>query len=267
MLLASCRKELADEEELGNKFTFWDVSLDSAGDVDNSPLSSDEFREELKGKSVLTLVHGYNNQFLDVARAYEIIEQKAEHHIGDYYDRVVGFTWPGGDGPLDWYSAKRRAGIVAARFGWLLDYMGQFTDCIDTMSHSLGARVTMKALTELAPATVRYNFLLASAVDNESIEAGEAYHAALHAVDGSIVFHSKHDDVLRFAYSAAEWDYALGYLGPENPGDLMANAPTCYVANCKRVIGGHGQYKYTDAVYSFIAEWIDADSMDQFVTL
>ena len=81
--------------------------------------------------------------------------------------------------------------------------------------------------------------LLASAVDNESLERGEEYFVANRKVRNSFVFHSRHDQVLGFAFRIAEFDRALGQNGPENPGDIMDHSSHTLVINCKNKIRGH----------------------------
>jgi esterase/lipase superfamily enzyme len=203
-----------------------------------------------KKKKVLLLTHGYNNEFEAVVRAYDIIDKKRRTQLKDQYDAVVGYTWPGGNNPLDWYVPKQRAGLVGSRFAANLKLFKNAGTTIDLMTHSLGARVALVALGITPKNSVRNHFLVASAVDNESIEKGEAYYRGTKQVTTSAVFHSKRDPVLRYVYRAAEWDRALGSTGPEDPSDIINFSPNVKVFNCRRIVGGHGGYKRTDRVYA-----------------
>lgn len=269
MLFVSSRKQLTNEDEIGPT-TYWEFDIDGqvADDDDRHEISLPALLNRVAGKSVLVLVHGYNNELEDIVRAYDMIRELVGQHLNDWYDEVIGFTWPGGDSPIDWYPPKRRAGVIAPRFARFVDALAPRVAAVDLMSHSLGARVVLGALNRLRANTVRANFLTASAVDNETIETGEKFFpAVLNAATESIVFHSKLDWVLRSAYRLAEWDNPLGLFGPENPGIVMDDLPNVYVANCKNVINSHGEYKSESSIYRFIDRWLNGQVTSQFVTL
>ena len=231
-------------------------------------ISLADVRDFVSGKSVLLLVHGYNNEFADIVRAYDIIQSKVSTYLDDWYDAVIGFSWPGGDSPVDWYGPKRRAGVVGPRLAQFLRQISPHTGSIDLMSHSLGARVVLGALNLVPAGTVRANFMTASAVDNEVIEPYQKYFAAVQSgATESVVFHSKNDFVLKSAYRLAEWDNPLGLFGPENPAAVIEHLPNVTVGNCKNIINGHGEYKNSDAIYQFIDKWMQGNVATQFTTL
>ena len=271
MLFISTRKELDNEDQLGPT-SYWDIPIvnqverpQAAG---RQELSLADLRSAVAGKSVLILVHGFNNEFEDIIRAYDVIDSKIGAHLSDWYDEVIGFTWPGGDSPLDWYAPKRRAGVVGPRLAQFLKSITDDAVTIDLMSHSLGARVVLGALNLLPADSVRANFMTASAVDNEVIEPHQKYFSAVRTgATESVVFHSKNDSVLKSAYRLAEWDNPLGLFGPENPGAVIEHLPNVTVGNCKNVIGGHGDYKTSDDIYRFIGQWMMGNVDTQFLTL
>lgn len=269
MLFVSTRKDLNNEDRMGPT-SYWD--LDIQDQLENSgnrvKLDADTFLDRIRGKSILTLIHGYNNEFEDIVRAYGMIQSKVHENLDEWYDEVVGFTWPGGDSRLDWYEPKRRAGVVAPRLAQLISLAGPEIENIDLMSHSLGARVALGALNIVEPSAVRANFLTASAVDNEDIEIEEKYfYAVKSGAIESIVFHSKRDGVLKSAYRIAEWDNPLGLFGPEDPWSVMEHLPNVFVGNCKNIISGHGEYKTSDEIYRFINDWMKGKVKTQFSTL
>jgi len=142
------------------------------------------------------------------------------------------------------------------------------------MGHSMGVRVVLKALKSQSTKIARNVFTMAAAVDNDSIEVGEDFYDATGNSDSVIVFHSKNDRVLKYAYSGAEFDYALGLLGPEDPNDIITHSspgnpatPSVYVVNCKKRIHAHGAYKRTDQVYTYIAAFLAGSATGQFETL
>ncbi len=267
MYFISSRVNLDNEDRIAAKDTYWNVTVKRGMATKRKRISRSEFSAAMRKKYVLLLVHGYNNEFEDVVRSYDIIRRNTKVHLARYYDEVVGYTWPGGDDPLDWYGAKRRAGSVGARFGHLLNSLSSRATVVDVMSHSLGARVVFKGLQVSSRNAVRANFMMASAVDNESVERGEKYYRPMRRASESVIFYTKHDYVLRYGYRAAEWDRALGHSGPENPGAIVAHSPTVTVANCKRVVHSHGAYKTSVAVYRFLNDWLRGRVSEQFVTL
>ncbi len=271
MLFVSSRVNLDNEDQVGLDESFWEVDDGSGGSAGAQQKDLAAIQEACAQKRVLLLVHGYNNEFEDVLRAYRIIREKQQQFLSRKYDLVLGYTWPGGIDALDYRQAKRRAGIVGPRLGVVLLKLtsGQKKiKTLDVMTHSMGARVGFRALESLDRAkTVRNFFLMASAVDNESIEPDQEYFASNRLARNSFVFHSRHDVVLRFGFPAFEFDAALGLQGPENPAAVIEDPPQTYVVNCKERIRAHGEYKSEDAIYEFLGDNVEAPQADQFSTL
>ena len=272
MLFISSRKSLFDDDEIGRADEFWDLDVRRGMLFGQQQLGGiADIRNLIKGKKVLLLVHGYNNQLEDVIRAYDVIENNASKLMKDKYDFIIGYTWPGGDDRFDYFAAKTRAGAIAPRFSEnLRDLHSAATRAksLDVMTHSMGARVAYEGLKLLSSRNVVRNLMnMASAVDNESIEKGEEYFVANGRVRNSFVFHSRHDQVLNLAYRFAEFDSALGLHGPEDPGDILQNANHTFVVNCKRVIKGHGEYKAEESVYKYLNGQVDKPNGVQFSSL
>jgi len=273
MLFISSRVHLSNEDEIGDD-EFWDLRIQRGMLTHRSVLPGGfaDIQRAVAGQRILILVHGYNNEFADVIRAYDLIEHQTRRHMRNKYDLILGYTWPGGDSRFEYLPAKTRAGAIAPRFCENLRRLHAPTDLrlesIDVMTHSMGARVSLEALKHLTRRNVVRNlFLLASAVDNESIERDEEYFTANRRVRNSFVFHSRHDQVLSLAYRAVEFDRALGQNGPENPADIVEHSPQTLVVNCKNKIQSHGDYKSTDAVYKFLSRNVDTVQARQFSTL
>ncbi len=272
MLLISSRLALTDEDRIGPTDEYWDIRIQRAMSVRQTQLEDiSPLEDAVRGKKVLLLVHGYNNLLDDVIRAYDKVEEKVNRHMKSAYDQIIGYTWPGGDNRFDYFNAKTRAGAVAPRF---CDNIRQLTTpanrpaALDIMTHSMGSRVALEALRHLNRRNVVRNvFLMASAVDNESIERGYEYYTAARSVRNAIVFHSRHDHVLKVAYSLAEFDAALGLNGPEDPANIIQHSPETLVVNCKNHIRKHGDYKSTDAIYKYLARNVSTVRAPQFSTL
>ena len=231
------------------------------------PISRNSFSSQVKNKKILLLVHGYNNEQEEVFDAYEIIENKVNQHLAGVYDLIIGYSWPGGDKALEWWDAKSRSNAVARRFRFLLEELSSSSAFIDLMSHSLGARVSLKAFKESTTKDlIRNYYCTAASVDNECLEVDEEFHQSVLSCGRVFVFHSRKDKVLASAYRVAELDNALGLYGPEDKAYIQNKARTIYVANCKRTVRSHGGYKRSDAMYQYIFKNLDKNPV-KFVTL
>jgi esterase/lipase superfamily enzyme len=225
----------------------------------------DDLAAELRGRNICMLVHGYNNEHEEVRDAYEIVEENIRQTLPGNYDAVIGYSWPGGDRKFDWRDARARANAVGRRFRMLLERLSQNTT-IDLISHSLGARVSLKALKEASSPLVRHYYCMAAAVDNESLEIDQEFYMSLATVKNLFVMHSARDGVLSSAYAVAERDTALGLYGPEDVRQVETLLSNVYVANCKRVVTSHGGYKRSEDVYKYILQ-TQAEMPAKFITL
>ncbi len=206
MLIISSRKNFNDPDTL-KKHGHDYKEIDFNTDLQMRNLSEDDLLNEVSGKNVLMLVHGYNNEQDEVYDAYTIIENKLSEHTDNKYDLVIGYSWPGGDLGIEWYSSKQRSNSVARRFRFLISSLSEQTSSIDIMSHSLGARVVLKALKQAdEKIIIRNYFCMAAAVDNEVLEKNEEFHLSVSKVGRIFVFHSMNDGVLSGVYRLAEWD-------------------------------------------------------------
>ena len=267
MIIISVRKGFWDNNEISRSDEIRKIAIGSLPKFDGPKLTQNNFLDELSGKKVLLLVHGYNNLSDDVLRAYGIIEAKIKAFTATHYDMVIGFAWPGGDDPLDYFAAKRQSSAVAPRLGGWLAKIKPKAARLDLMTHSMGTRVLLSALQVGANLKIDNAFNMASAVDNECLEPSERYHKAAKNSKTFYVFHTRHDNVLSAAYRAAEWDRALGHSGPEDAATIVKHCPQVKVINCKHVITSHGDYKNSDKVYQHITNELAGNGSLQFVTL
>ena len=190
--------------------------------------------------------------------------------ISHDYDEIVGFTWPGGDHGYEYHPAKRRSSVAAGR---LLDLYKTFSlKSLDIMTHSMGARVVLRALCEIAsdgPVVVRNHFATAAAVDDESIEKGNTFYEATQLTETNWIFHSKNDDVLKYWYKIGDLDTALGLHGPDDRQAIERYSKNVKVINCRHFVDGHGGYKNSQEFYWFIADILSGNTpiSRQFYTL
>ena len=272
MLFVSCRKDFwsATEFSIANKAKRIDFESGVATPV---PLSA--LQQELTNKRVTVLIHGYNNEELDVIDSYRAIDTQMRTlgflgSITASYDALVGFAWPGGAVGVSFPFARQRAGESAPRFLQLLSDLGAAGATIDLNTHSLGAHVAFEALRDGNQQIVRNAWNFASAVDNESIEHDERYFDASKRCTKFYVFHSKNDPVLRVWYRIGDFfdfDTALGYTGPEDPAAIIAHSPHVQVVNCKEVVSAHGGYRSAGQVWAHMSKELASPSPMQFVTL
>ena len=257
MYIISSRVNYSNPDELmpsGHTIREIDLSDDS-----NARSFSDlnEFLKNISGKRLLMLVHGYNNEQDEIYDAYSIIEEKVRVQLNSEYDDVMGYIWPGGDSKFEWWQAKRSANGVARRFRRLIERLSESAASLDLMSHSLGARVILKAMKQAnannGKVPVRNYYCTAASVDDEVFEPREEFYSAMDKFGQIYVFHSRRDKVLKWAYGIAESDVALGLSGPEDRSYIQNSTKNVFVINCKKKVTKHGHYKHSNDLYAYIA--------------
>lgn len=198
--------------------------------VDGDALSPEQAAAAIDGRRVLVLVHGYRVE--DPIDAY----LRVWSHVSAWYDVAVFSQWPASDFRLGfWFACHRtkKAGQMLA---------GALAGCkpaaLDLEGHSRGCGVVLEALA--AGLEARFAILAAPAVDNESIQVGEKYEAAIRHTRKTLVACSARDKVLAGAYSIGMFDRALGLSGPQ---DLERCDPRVSVVDCTPSVGSHSAYK------------------------
>ena len=243
--LMSDRASFWDDEKISNHTEFMHGS-----NLQKATLSS----KETKGKNVLLLVHGYNNDPEEALTTYRLINI----HLSSFarqpklYDLIIGYLWPGDDSPLEYYDAKRHASKLASTMRSHLEFLAASAARVDVLAHSMGNRLMLEALNYYSNADkkiIQQFYSFAAAVDNESIEIDEKYYPATLNCEKMFVFYSKRDDVLKWYYGLAEWDKALGYEGVENLKKLPENVQLIDYTN---LVSQHSQYFSIAPIYEFI---------------
>lgn len=266
MIIVSARKNFVEPDRLlpeGHIIR----EVDLTNDTTKNEITHNQLLDEVKEKNICILVHGYNNEYFEVNDAYQIMENNIHNKLSDTYQKIIGYSWPGGDQRLDWFNAQSRANAVARRFRHFLESIRPKAKSIDLISHSLGARVSLKALKESQGTLIDNYYCMAGAVDNESLEHGKEFFESRTSAKKIYVLHSAKDGVLATAYRAAEFDNALGLFGPEDKSAVEATESNIYVANCKRVIENHGGYKRSKAVFDYIATTKKGVPQKRYTTL
>jgi esterase/lipase superfamily enzyme len=224
--------------------------------------------EEVKGKRILLLVHGYNCGAKGVRETYALIEEMARKFLpagnGRGYNQVVGYAWPGGDHVYEYGSARRRskkAGLALKRCIQELSGSSQ-AGLIDVMAHSMGARVALNALKGQKSRLVGDLCLMAAAVDDDSLSHKGKFRSSCRACERVWVFHSRGDKVLKTAYQIGDWSKALGRRGPKASANLPGNV---FSVDCTPL--SHGDYKRTNGLYQFMQTYCGSDPQNRSLVL
>jgi esterase/lipase superfamily enzyme len=262
MYFLSYRRNFWDGVLVAEHDAIRDVELDGSGTEDE--VSDDDFTADITGKRLLVLIHGYHNSRDDVVNGYAMIDRELRNKdiLGSGprgYTDLIGVTWPGGLFRISYTLAKLRANAIADSVFARLKKVVAAANAVDIMTHSLGARVALKAL-QNAPAgeqVLRNLFLTAPAVDNESIQQGEKFFAATQACRDVYVLHSKNDTVLKRAFPIplfGDSDQALGLKGPEDAEEIGDNV---HLVDCAVPVKAHSDYRKRLELYSFIKKVIN----------
>jgi esterase/lipase superfamily enzyme len=253
---------------------FWSNSDDSDHDaIRNVPLDNlsegedakeEKFNSDIKDKRLLLLIHGYRNKRENVVGGYAMIDNqlRAKNILGNgprAYDEVVGIAWPGGLFRISYLIAKKRVGKIADSVFARLEKVVAEAKAVDVMTHSLGARVILKALQNADPnkQLIRNLFLTAPAVDDESIQEGEKFFGATQACRDVYVLYSDDDPVLSTFFKVpllGDSDRALGDRGPEKPNKVGKNV---HLIDCVKFIKEHSDYRKRLELYTFIKKVLD----------
>jgi esterase/lipase superfamily enzyme len=205
--------------------------------------------QDIQGKNVLLLVHGYNNNAKEALSTYRLINSNLS---GPNYDYVIGYLWPGYEEALEYFKAKHHVPTLAKKMRSHLEFLSASAAKLDVLAHSMGNFLILEALNYdplQKKKLVQNYFALAPAVDDESLEKREKYYPSTQNCENLFVFYSKGDEVLKWSYSFAEIDRALGYEGAEHPKRLP---PNVHLINYSNSIGGHSAYFTFPPIYEFI---------------
>lgn len=254
MIIVSSRKDFDDSDRIADSgHRIRDVDLPTRRAVDE--ISVTELAQRVSNETLLLLVHGYNNGQSLVYGTYRLMEEKIGRLMPARYDRIIGYSWPGGDSRFEWKLGKSNADRTGSRLRELLQALKSEGNRIDVFSHSLGARVCLGALEGLpAGHVVGDYFSAAAAVDNECLQPDQEFFTAAHSCERLFVLHSRRDGVLSTFFKLKELDRALGARGPEDPRFIKADTRNIFVADCQRRIDDHTDYFWEDSVYRYMQQ-------------
>ena len=236
---------------MSDRGSFWDaekISYQTQAERDFNAKDTIAANPEIHGKKILLLVHGYNTDAKEALATYRLINL----HVSYLYDLVIGYLWPGYDDSWEYFEAKHNVPALAEKMRSHLECLSASTVRMDVLAHSMGNRLMLEALRYIPSQKkkiVQNYYSLAAAVDDESLENQEKYYPSTQNCEKMFVFYSKRDDTLKWFYTLAEQDRALGYEGAEDSDKLP---PNVQLINCTSFIGGHSQYFTSLPIYEFI---------------
>jgi esterase/lipase superfamily enzyme len=210
----------------------------------------------MKGKKVLLLVHGFNNNAQEALSTYRLIDTNLSTFMNERrsssYDYVIGYLWPGYHEAWEYFEAKQNVAKLAIKLRSHLEALADSGAKVDVLAHSMGNFLVLEALNYPSPQNkklVNNYYSLAAAVDDETLEKGQKYYNSTQNCEKLFVFYSNGDEVLKWSYRIAEWDKALGSIGAEHPDKLSQNVQ---LINYTKFIGAHSQYFTYLPIYAFI---------------
>jgi esterase/lipase superfamily enzyme len=244
---------------MSDRASFWDadkISNHTEIAQESNKKNRTLVSREIKGKNILLLVHGYNDNAREALSTYRLINVHVsafmDSHQPKFYDYVIGYLWPGFDEPWEYFKAQHNVSELAKKMRSHLEFLSATAAKVDVLAHSMGNLLMLEALdynSDREKKIVQNYYALAPAVDDETIEKKEKYYYSTQNCEKLFVFYSKRDEVLKWSYSLAEGHRALGFEGAEHLDELPQNV---HLINCTSFVGQHSQYFTVLPIYEFI---------------
>ena len=212
-------------------------------------------------KDTLLLIHGFNNDFVDVTKAYLDFEKRIRQ--AGFQGNVVGFTWPSYGQWFQYFGDKEQVEYAAPA---LVKFLQKFLprlgqNALHFNTHSMGAYLLFRALKSYPGNGVIIGDVTCFAADvsNDVLEKGKIGNRAARKIKRLTSYFNRHDPVLG-ASAFANVDGRLGLNGADQPDLLPSNA---FQADCSTVIEGHSDYRKNADVMQDLAAVLDGNASDQ----
>ena len=200
----------------------------------------------------LLLIHGFNNEFEDVTKAYLDFEKRIRQ--AGYPGNIIGFTWPSYGQWYQYFGDKEQVEFAAPA---LVKFLQKFLprlgqNALHVNTHSMGAYLLFRALASYPGNGVIIDDMTCFAADvtNDVLEKREIGYRAARRVNRLTSYFNRHDPVLG-ASAFANVDGRLGMNGADEPDLLPDNA---FQVDCSTVVEGHSDYrKSTDVMHDLAA--------------
>ena len=210
----------------------------------------------------LLLIHGFNNEFEDVTKAYLDFEKRIRQ--AGFQGNVIGFTWPSYGQWYQYFGDQEQVEYAAPALTRFLQKfhprLGQ--NALHANTHSMGTYLLIQALKSYPGTNIRpINEMTCFAADvsNDVLEKGEIGYRAAQKVARLTSYFNTHDPVLG-ASAFANVDSRLGLNGADEPDLLPDNA---FQVDCSTVIDGHSDYRKSTDVMGDLAAVLGGASSGQ----
>lgn len=221
-------------------------------------------------KDTLLLIHGFNNDFEDVSKAYLDFGRRIRRE--GFHGNIIGFTWPSYGKWYEYFGDKEQVEYAAtALLNFLLAYrrrLGQHSLHVNT--HSMGARLLILALADYSridaiPEAQRGADLVdemtffAADLSNNSLEKDEDGYHAVQETDRLTSYFNPRDPVLGISQFVNR-DGRLGLNGAERSRRLAKNA---FQLNCSTIVKTHAGYRKEAKVMRDLAAVLNRKPSEQ----
>lgn len=212
--------------------------------------------DDLVGCTVILWVHGFKQRYFRVVSvAGHVLHRFRTHDVSDNCGNapvVLAFMWPSHLKAASYGRARSAADQAGTHLVQLLLHLRRLKCRTILIGHSLGCRVSLRALThtlarEETPALCDHLILLAAAVASDALSDSGEFPANKLAVSALTVLSSTNDDVLKTSFALGEfvnsWQSmrprmtfpsALGMVGPAS--QLPSN---CHWEDVSSTVASH----------------------------
>jgi esterase/lipase superfamily enzyme len=149
-------------------------------------------------KATLLLIHGFNNDFKNVTKAYLDFEKRIRQ--AGFQGNVIGFTWPSYGQWFQYFGDKEQVEYAAPA---LVKFLQKFLprlgqNALHVNTHSMGAYLLFRALASHSGsgAIIDGTTCFAADVSNDVLEKGEIGYRAARRVNRLTSYFNRHDPVL-----------------------------------------------------------------------
>jgi esterase/lipase superfamily enzyme len=270
MYVVSCRRDFESNVLLAKENQFRNYTNPGAH-TEFQDVSQAAILDGATNKHVLILVHGFNNPIENVTKAYwELVSALDQPGLNGPtgYGLIVGFTWPGARTPFGYFGAGPKATRSAPFLRELINALRPVALSVDVETHSLGARVALKALVEPKKTFVDNLLLTAPAIDNNILEPNETFFDSVSSCNRCFVYFSKKDPVLKGGFWIGDIldgiHSALGLRGPRSKAITLDKTPNVYVVDCTARVSSHGGYRKTSQFYEHWKEVLSGAPVSRY---
>jgi len=223
-----------------------------------------EFRKASKGKEaqarrlrdvpvdkdILLLIHGFNNDFEDVTRAY--LDFQGRIRRAGFRGNILGFTWPSFGKWYRYFGDKEQVEYATPA---LINFLTKFRPLLKQKAlfvntHSMGAYLLIRALSDYSRIdaipdsrpggnVIDEVSFFAADVSDDILHRGEDGYHVVQETRRLTSYFSNRDPVLALSLIVNR-DDRLGLNGAQRPRRLPKDA---FQVNCKTVIDTHSGYR------------------------